>query len=200
MKKGEIHTGNGKVIPAEQAMELISAVEILKSAKEEADEVIAEAHKDGEEIRSDAKKAGFSEGLDLFNEHIKMFEDRLKVLRHEMQKAMLPLVLKSIKKIVGAELEINPDSVVNIVQESIKSVSSAKMVKLYVNRDDLEALEKEKEQLKLVFENIESFSIEMRGDVDRGSCIIETERGILNATLENQYRALQRAFENYKKG
>lgn len=199
MKKGEVHTGPGKVIPKDDASELVTAEEILRAAREEAEEIIEEAKSDGEEIRQKAKEDGFDEGLAKFNEHIKLFEDRVKVLKHDMQKAMLPLVLKATKKIVGNELEVNPDSVVNIVQESIKSVSSAKVVKLYVNKHDLEVLEKEKEQLKAVFESLENFSLEERGDIEPGSCIIETERGILNATLENQYRALERAFENYRK-
>ncbi len=199
MKKGEVHTGPSKIIRQEEASQLISAEEALTSAKEEAAEIIIEAKKEGEELKEQAKKAGFEEGLALFNEHIKLFEDRLKVLRHDMQKAMLPLVLKTTKKIVGNELELNPDSVVFIVQEAIKSVSNAKVVKLFVCHDDLEILEKEKSRLRAFFESLESFSIEERKDIDRGSCIIETERGILNATLENQYRALERAFENHRK-
>lgn len=198
-KKGEVHAGKGKVIPREAAEEAISADELLRHAEEEAKEIIATAHEDGQEICAQAKKEGFQEGLTQWSEQLKLFEQKLKVLRHEMQKAMLPLVLKSVKKIVGNELEINPDSVVKIVQESIKNVSTAKMVKLYVNRGDLELLEQEKSALKTIFENLETLTIEERTDVDRGGCIIETERGILNATLENQYRALERAFETYTK-
>ena len=198
IKKGEVHTGPGKIIPRDAASDLISSIEVLKEAREEAGEIIEEAQKDAKEIRENAKSEGFKEGLEMFNEHIKMFEDRLKVLRHEMPKSMLPLVLKSTRKIGGHQLEINPDSVVSIVQESIKGVSSAKLVKLFVNKADVEILEKEKETLKGAFEALESFTIEERGDVERGSCIIETERGILNATLENQFRALERAFEMHK--
>ncbi len=198
IKKGEIHTGPGKIIPRDAGSDLVSSIDVLKEAQEEAKEIIAEAKNEGEELRSQAKEAGFKEGLELFNEHIKLFEDRLKVLRHEMQKAMLPLVLKSTKKIIGQELELNPDSVVNIVQESIKGVSGARVVKIYVNKADSDILEKAKESLKGSFEAVESFTIEERGDVERGSCIIETERGILNATLENQFRALERAFEMHR--
>jgi len=198
IRRGEVHTGEGKIIPKDAASDLVSSIEVLREAKEEAGGILDEARKEAEEIRSRAKSEGFNEGLEMFNEHIKMFEDRLKVLRHEMQKAMLPLVLKSTRKIVGEQLEINPDSVVSIVQESIKSVSNARTVKLFVNKGDVDLLEKEKERLKGSFEMLESFTIEERGDVERGGCIIETERGILNATLENQFRALERAFEMHK--
>lgn len=198
IKRGKIHTGPGKVIPKQDASELISAQDVLKEAYKESEQMHNEAIKHAEEIRKQAKESGFEEGLHLFHEHLCMFEDQIKVLRHEMQKAMLPLVLKSTKKIIGNLLEINPDTVVSIVQESIKGVCNAKVVKLFVNRADIELLEKEKESLKRIFESLDSFSIEERKDVTRGSCIIETERGILNATLENQFRALERAYEAHR--
>ena len=86
------------------------------------------------------------------------------------------------------------------MQQAIKAVAQATTVKLYVNRADLEYLEKEKEALKGAFEHLESLQIEERKDIEAGGCIIETEKGILNATLENQYRALERALEAHKRG
>jgi type III secretion protein L len=77
----------------------------------------------------------------------------------------------------------------------IKEVSSNHEIKLYVNRADLEVLEENKEQFKQLFERLDLFSIEERGDVERGSCIIQTEKGILNANLENQFKALKKALK-----
>lgn len=199
MNKGSIHSHEGKIIPKKDAEQLISADEILTLAREEAKEIIKAAENEALEIKKKAEEAGFHEGLVQFNSQLLYFEERVKVLRHEMQKVVLPLVLKATKRIVGDELELNPQSVVDIVVHAIKAVAGAKTIKLYVNRHDLDALESNKNKLKAIFENLENFTIEERPDVTRGGCIIETERGILNATLENQYRALERAFETYTK-
>ena len=153
--------------------------------------------KECEQLKVKANEDGFQEGLVKFNDHILFLDEQIKTLRHEMQKAMLPLVLKATKRIVGEQLELNPESVVNIVTESIKSVTQCKFVKLFVNKADLEILEQSKDGIKKYFESLESFTLEERPDVDIGSCIIETERGILNATLENQYRALERVFTTH---
>jgi type III secretion protein L len=199
IKKGSVHTGKGKIIPKENVEELVSSLEILENAQEEAKELLLKVEAECIEIKKEAREAGFQEGLEKFNAQMILFEERLRILRHEMQKAMLPLVLKSTKRIIGEELQLRPESVVNIVMESIKGVAQCKIVRLYVNRLDLDILEEHKRDLKEIFENLENFQIEERSDIERGSCIIETEKGILNATLENQYRALERAFETHMK-
>ncbi len=199
LKKGSIHTGKDKIIRKKDFSQIVSAKQVLDLAKKEAKELHAETVVECEKLRTEAQEAGFQEGLERVYQHLLSFEEKIKILRHEMQKAVLPLVLKATKRIIGEELELHPDTIVSIVLQAIKSVLSCKVVKLYVNKDDLEILEEHKERLKDAFEHLESFHIEERSDIPRGSTIIETERGILNATLENQYRALERAFETFTK-
>lgn len=199
IKEGRVHTGKGKIIRKEDFEELLSAKKLLEMAESESEKAVQDAHNESVSIKEKAYQDGFQEGLNQFNEQMLLFEDKLKVLRHELQKAVLPLVLKATKKIIGEELKQNPQSILSIVLQSIKNVAQAKVVKLYVSKSDLEILESEKNELKKNFENLESFQIEERSDMEQGSCMIETERGILNATLENQYRALERALEAHMK-
>jgi type III secretion protein L len=60
-------------------------------------------------------------------------------------------------------------------------------------------LEAAKSQIKKVFEHLESLSIQERSDIEPGGCMIETEAGIINAQLENQWRSLEIAFESFMK-
>lgn len=199
IKEGSVHTGNEKIIRKQDFEDLIDSKTLLEKSREESEKIVEDAKEESVKIKEQAKEEGFQEGLNRFNEQLLLFEDKLKVLRHELQKAVLPLVLKATKKIIGEELKQHPESILSIVLQSIKNVIQAKVVKLYVNKADLEYLESEKETLKKQFEHLESFQIEERGDIEQGGCIIETERGILNATLENQYRALERALEAHMK-
>ena len=64
---------------------------------------------------------------------------------------------------------------------------------------DKEALEKSKGDLRGMLEHVQTFMVEERGDITPGGCIIETEAGIINASLENQWRALESAFEAFMK-
>ncbi len=199
IKEGSVHSADQKIIPKSDFETLITSKELLEKAEAQVKSMIEDAHKECEEIKEKAKLEGFDRGLSKFNEELLIFEEKLKMLRHEMQKAILPLVMKATKKIIGEELKLDSETILSIVLQSIKSISQCKVVKLYVNKKDLDFLGSEKEELKKQFEKLESFQILPREDVDHGGCIIETEKGILNATLENQYRALERALEAHMK-
>ena len=68
-----------------------------------------------------------------------------------------------------------------------------------MNKADLAQIEAHKPKIKQIFEQIENLSIQERADIEPGGCIIETEAGIINAQLENQWRNLEIAFESFMK-
>jgi type III secretion protein L len=120
-------------------------------------------------------------------------------VRKEFEKVLIPIALKAAKKIVGREIELSEDVIVDIVSNALKPVVTHKKITVYVNRKDLDVLEKNKPRLKQLFETLEAFSLRERADVKEG-CIIETEGGIINAQLDNQWRILEKAFDNLVKG
>jgi type III secretion protein L len=194
----KIHAGQKK-IPKGDFLAVIDAKEMIKAAHEEASNIIKEAKKEAQNIHQKAKEEGYKEGLEPFNKHILYFDDRIKNLRHELQKSLLSLVHTTTKRIIGEGLKAHPEIVVDVVTEAIKNVTASSSIKLLVNKQDIAILEEKKEDLKKLFEHLDSFLIEEREDVERGACIIQTERGILNANLENQFHALKNALENSKK-
>ena len=199
LKSGKVEVRGRKILPKEEVETLINANEVLDAAKQEAIDRIEEAKKECALIHKKAYEAGYQEGLTKFNSHILKIDEKTKIMRHEMQRAMLPLVLQATKRIIGKSIDLNPELIVEIIIQSIKSISQNHQIKLYVNRKDLEHIEKRKEEILSIFDRVDSFSLVERSDVESGGCLIETENGILNASLENQYRALERAFEAYSK-
>lgn len=198
--QGDIHIATDqKVIPAEQFSLLLNGKEVLEKSVEDAEKYKAEVAKECEQLKEKAKEDGYNEGLALFNQHLMQFDKELKKIRHEMQKTVLPLALKAAKKIVSKELELHPQTIVDIVLQALSPVKQNHKIRIYVNKADKEALESEKGKIKEIFEHLQSLSIQERADVTPGGCIIETESGIINASIENQWRALESAFERYMK-
>ncbi|NDD57746.1 MAG: HrpE/YscL family type III secretion apparatus protein [Chlamydiae bacterium] len=198
--QGDVHfASEKKVIPSEDFSLILSAKELVEKAKEDAVSYVAKAEQECEEIKKNAEEEGFSEGLSKFNDHILQFEIELRKIRHEAQKSILPIALKAAKKIVAKELELHPETIVDIVIQAIAPIKQNHKIKIYVNKEDKESLESNKAKLKSNFEQLHSLSILERSDVTKGGCIIETESGIINASIENQWRALESAFEKYMK-
>ncbi|MCX6990442.1 MAG: HrpE/YscL family type III secretion apparatus protein [Chlamydiae bacterium] len=198
--QGDIHfAADQKIIPSEQFSTLLTAQEVLQKTQEDAATYKAEVDTECDELRKKAKEEGFNEGLSKFNDHLLQFDKEIKKIRHEAQKSILPLALKAAKKIVSKELELHPETIVDIVMQTLSSVKQNHRIKIYINKADKDALESEKNKLKEVFESLQSLSVLEREDVSAGGCIIETESGIINASIENQWRSLESAFEKYMK-
>jgi type III secretion protein L len=185
-----------KIIPAKDFSTLKKAADILKEVKKEASQYRQEIAAECETIKQSAYDEGFQQGLEKLNVIILKMEDKLKEVEEELKKSILPIALKAAKKILGEELKSHPDRIVDIIIQAIKPVIQHHRITIYVNKEDVPILEKNRQKIKMMTEQAEFFSIQERTDIERGGCIIETEAGIINAQLENQWRALQTAFEN----
>lgn len=196
---GNIHLADRqkKVIPAEQAALLLDAQEVVDKAHQDAETLHEKGLKQAKEAKEKAKQKGFEEGLATFNEHVLSLDQSIKKLRLEMQQQVLPLALKAAKKIVGEAFKADPQLIVDVVMQTLKPVVHSSEIRIIVSKEDWQKVEDNKAELKKMMEQIESFTIEEREDITPGGCIIETESGIINATIENQWRALEAAFEKF---
>ena len=186
-----------KIIPAEEFSKLVDASEILSTVQSEALAFKQEMVLEAEKTKDLAFQEGFQEGLESLNAHLLMLDRELKELRTEIQQKILPLALSAAKKLLGEELRLHPDRIVDLILTSLKPVTQHKKIIIYVHKQDLEEVEKNKLQIKQIFEHLQSLSIQEREDIEPGGCIIETEAGIINAQLENQWRALESAFQAF---
>lgn len=190
---------NKKIIPAEDIGVLLEAQEILQHVKEDAEKYKLEVAHECEKLKEHAQQEGFAEGYQKWADHIANIEAEIIKVRQDLEKMLIPVALKAAKKIVGREIELSEDTIIDIVSNSLKAVSQHKKITIYVNKRDLDPLEKGRPRLKQIFESLEVLSLRERADVVRGGCIIETEAGIINAQLENQWSALERAFTSLMK-
>jgi type III secretion protein L len=193
----QIHIGpKTRIIPKEDIQELLAGKEVLDKIKEDAKAYRQEVAEQCEKLKEKATLEGYEEGFKSWLEHIARLEEEIVKVRKEFEKLLIPITLKAAKKIVGREIEVNDDIVVDIVSNALKPVATHKKIVVYVNKKDFQILDKNKPKLKSLFETLETFTLRVRDDITPGSCVIETEVGIINAQLENQWRTLEKAFNN----
>lgn len=188
-----------KIIPAKEFSTLYKASEILKIVKKDAEEFTKKTVEEAEKMKELSFQEGFQAGLESFNLHLLTLNEEIQTLRKEIHDKIIPLALKAARKIVGEELKLHPDRIVDVVLNSLKPAVQHRKIVIFVNKADLEALEANKPKIKQIFEHLESLSIQERDDVEPGGCIIQTEAGIINAQLENQWQALESAFTSFMK-
>ncbi len=188
-----------KIIPADELSTLQEAAQVLDHIKQDAEKYRLQVAQESEEIKEHAFKEGYEEGFKEWAEHLVQFEKQLEDLHKEMQQVIIPIALKAAKKIVGREIELSEDTIVDIVASNLKAVAQHKRITIYVNKKELDILEKHKPRLRELFEHLESLSIRPRDDIAPGGCIIETEIGIINAQMEHRWQVLEKAFETLLK-
>ena len=127
--------------------------------------------------------------------YIQKLEEEIDKVREELQKLIIPIALKVAKKIVSTELSINPENIVDIVTNTLKAVAQHKKIVLYLNKQDLETIDTNKNKIRAIFESLESLSLRERDDIEPGGCIVETEGGIINARIEDRWRSIESAME-----
>lgn len=187
--------GKGKIIPAESFSELLESHQLIEKVQKDGEDYRLSVAKECEKLKEKAQKEGYEEGFKAWVEHIAKLEEEIIQVRKDLEKMLGPVALKAAKKIVGREIELNDDTIVDIVSNSLKAVSQHKKIAIYVNKKDLEILERNRAKLKQLFENLEVLSLRDRADIAPGGCVIETEGGIINAQLENQWRTLESALD-----
>lgn len=192
----EIHIApSTRVIAAEEFSALMNAEEVLKAVKADADKYREQVIAESEQIKEQAAREGYEAGFAFWAEHVALLEKHIQEVEETYEKVLVPVATKAAKKIVGHELETREDAIVDIVSNTLKAVAQHKRIAIYVNRKHIQALEESRPRLKELFEELQSLSIREREDIGEGGCIIETEGGIINAQLENQWQILEQAFE-----
>lgn len=199
--KGDlVALAKGKVIKAEQYTQLVLAEEIVKIAQEEAEQKKLRVTNECKKLKSEAKKEGFAQGLKEWSEKLAELESMIVSNKKEMEQTLVPLAIAAVKKIIGKEIELRSEAVVDIVASSLKAVAHHRRITLFVNKNDYELFERGKGALKAAFQNLQSFALSARDDVAVGTCIVETEGGIISVDLEEQLKALEGAFHAFIEG
>ena len=183
------------MVPAQEFSEVLSAKDVLAKVKEDAESYRLQVVKDCEKLKEAAQQEGFEQGFREWQQYVADLENEVIQVRKDLEKMLIPVALKAAKKIVGREIELSEETIVDIVSNALKQVAQHKKVTIYVNPKDLEKLETSRVRLKQIFEGLEVLSLRQRADITPGGCVIETEGGIINAQIENQWRSLEQAFE-----
>lgn len=186
--------GSEKRIPASEFSLVQSAAELVDTVKQEAEQYRMEVVKECEMMNELAQREGFEAGFTQWAEQINLLEQERKSLQQAMEKTIIPVALKAARKIVGREIELTETTVVDIVSQHLKSVAQHKKIIIYTSKQDFAILERHRETLKKLFESLDSLSIQVKEGLKRGSFVIETDKGIMDAQLDQIWEILEKVF------
>lgn len=172
---------------------------ILQKAEKEAQEIKAKARallqQVNDKIKTAQEKAyqeGREEGLAsvteiltrVKNEHEKMLEN----LEHEA----VELVFEIAKKVIGDAFKTSKEAVLNMVKQAL-TASMGDKITILLHPDDYKELKDKKNYLLNYCHGSQVLNLKPAQTVKKGACLIESELGSIEADLEIQLKAIQKA-------
>lgn len=163
--------------------------------------LVSRARDEAAAIRENAAREGFEEGLQQAHEAISTLQGQLQAAlagRADALKTIVddiaPLAVEIAERIIKTEISCDDALVRGIVDDTLQKVSrSSKSVLIKVHPDDVRLV---KDGLKHKPPSHLNAEIMVMDDpsVDRGSCIVETNSGLIDASFSTRLEILRRLF------
>ncbi len=167
----------------------VEARGIIEAAERQARDILDEAVR----LRDDALEAGRLEG---YREGLAEWDDALLGLKRargsldaKYEAELVRLSVKVAEKIIGEELRTRPETIVSIVRECLRGVRHEQSLTVRVSPEEREEVLRQVESLTREV-GLRNIQVTADTSVSRGGCIVESERGIVDARLETQLRRL----------
>ena len=140
-----------------------------------------------------AREMGRQEGLSQSTEIIFKAKQQAGVIVAGAEHEIVKLALSIAEKIIGRQLESDPDVALHIAAQAIESVRHQKELVLRVNPEDAQLMRNSRKKLMDILGRTKDIAVREDPEVERGGCIVETENGTVDAQLKTQLQMLEQA-------
>lgn len=162
-------------------------------AQVEAERILAEAQREAERLRNQATTEGRERGLAAVSELMVAARANAARAQRNVQGDLRTLAVRIAERILDRELTVNPDAIADIVAAALRQAGAPRDIVLRVHPDDLKALERGRPRLVERAQRAQALQFRSDPSVGRGGCIVESELGTVDARLNVQLEAIERA-------
>ena len=197
IKKGDfILQSDRRVVKAADVATVRSAAEIVAAAEAQAAQIREDAKVAYEEERKKGYDKGIADGkteiamqkLDLVDSSVAFMEN--------VEEKMSEIVMKALKSCV-AEIG-DREMVIQIVRKTMAAViRTQRQVTLKVAPELVETVRARVSELTATFPTIETFDVVEDPRLKGSSCVLETEAGVADASVESQLAAIERSLKKH---
>lgn len=181
----------------------------LESIKREADAILMNAHAEAEEllqqtynriadIEKEAYKKGYQKGeqdarqaeenaqVDFFNATKKILQEIEEIqenIYRDTEEELVDLAVGIAEKLVCKQLDIKPETIVDIAKAACGQARDCKQIILYVSPEHLDNIKARQGEIGAQLYRTDHFAVVADPNIKSGGCRIETEQGYIDASL-----------------
>ena len=195
-KKDFVIASDRRLVKATEAASVRTAAEIVAAAEADAARIREEAKAAFEA----EKKRGYEKGVAEGKMEIAMLKleqvDSSVAFMESVEKKMADVVMKALKSFV---VEVGDrELVVQIVRKTMNAViRTQRQVVLKVAPEMVETVRAKVSELRLAYPTVESFDVVEDPRLKGAACILETEAGVADASVETQLAAIEKSLQKH---
>lgn len=180
-----------QILKAGDYVAFVDANQIVEAAKKKA----AQIEEDAKKAYEDEKKRGYDQGLEEGNQRISelMIDAVAKSVKNfeDFENDIINIVIQATKKILG---ELDEKQLISrVVRNALENVRNQKKVTLIINPSQVTVVKEQITNLLAEYPTINFIHIDSDARVKSGGCKLETEMGVVDASLEVQLEAIRKS-------
>jgi flagellar assembly protein FliH len=152
----------------------------------------------------EGKRVGFESGakkadsvIDSLSQVLEQLVDLRQELYQEIEKEVTQLALSIARKIVCHEVKTTRETVTCVAREALSQVDNPGKIKIKLNPADLQFVKDTQDQLSHFSNHVDKIRFEAEESIQSGGCLIETDRGDIDARIEKQFQAIEESFRTH---
>ncbi len=188
----------------------ISNEEILAQANEEAEKILAQAREVAENLKQQAyqegRKQGYDDGYaqavsDVENlkieveNHRQELEDEYQRQLDEMEPLLVDTITNVVQRVFKIKFEDNKNMIVHLLRNAIGQIENSKEYLIKVSKIDYPYVVKYKEVLEKSVVQAASIAVTEDVTLEKGQCMIETDGGVFDCSMDTQLDGLIKALK-----
>ncbi|WP_165000323.1 FliH/SctL family protein [Anaerophilus nitritogenes] len=178
------------------------AEQIIKDAQEDAKKIHEQAQEDGykngcEKGHVEGYIKGKEEAQNLIEEALQIKKEILKTkenLVKNLEKEMIDLVIQTVEKILNDKVENSHEVIIGLIQSGLNKCAYTETITLRVSPKDYEYVNGAKDKILCLAENIDDIMIKQDATLTKGSCMIDTISGSVDASIQTQFEQVKSLF------
>ncbi|GEP43730.1 HrpE/YscL family type III secretion apparatus protein [Brevifollis gellanilyticus] len=190
-KSGVAVAPDSKILKRDEHAFIIDGQRILDAARHEATLIRQQAIADAETKRQEGFQQGQEEGKAQIAEHIVECMGQSAAYFSKVEDVMVDLVMRAVRSVIG---EMNQhDLIEKIVRRALESTRNENHVTVRVSPGQADWLKSRLSAIMQTFPKIQFLDVQADSRLPENGCVLETEIGVVDATLETQLKAIEKA-------
>jgi len=182
-----------KVLKSSDYMSYLESQNLVEAARVKAEGIIQEA----QQVYEQEKKRGYQDGLEESKkEHAQTIINTIDQCNQyyiNVEERMVSVVMSAVKRILENYDDV--DVTLSVVQEALQLVSNQKQVTLHVAPEQVTSTKDRVHEVLVNYPEVGYVDVIADARLKNGGCILETEIGIIDASIDGQLAALKMAME-----